>query len=275
MVAHLIKDEQNPAYDLLSKLMRTILDMANLTDKNRTNQIIKFLESLNIKSNRFKKIISLKDELIIANFDEALTHTSGNKIINYEKLEFFGDAVLRLAASNFIENNYKNMKVGVRSELRSQIVSDEWLTKLGKKINIEKVIIKGAKAVRDENSKDTIIGEATEALIGAIYKCFNSISEINLWLDELWEKDSEEILKAPHKFNAKSILQEWCQKKGLNLPIYRITEISKNHGDLRRFSCEIYINGSKKAASFGPSHKKAEKNAAFDLIEQFISDGKI
>ena len=203
MVAHLIKDEQNPAYDLLSKLMLTILDMANLTDKNRTNQIIKFLESLNIKSKRFKKIINLKDELMIANFDEALTHTSGNKIINYEKLEFFGDAVLRLAASNFIEKNYKNMKVGVRSELRSQIVSDEWLTKLGKKINIETVIIKGAKAVRDENSKDTIIGEATEALIGAIYKCFNSICEINLWLDELWEKDSEEILKAPHKFNAK------------------------------------------------------------------------
>ena len=60
-----------------------------------------------------------------------------------------------------------------------------------------------------------------------------------------------------------------------NLIADLITEISKNHGDLRRFSCEIYINGSKKASSFGPSHKKAEKNAAFDLIEQFINDGKI
>ena len=79
--------------------------------------------------------------------------------------------MLRLAASNFIEKKYPHMSVGERSELRAQIVSDEWLTKLGGKINIEKLIIKGPKALGDENSKNTIIGEATEALIGALYKC--------------------------------------------------------------------------------------------------------
>ena len=49
------------------------------------------------------------------------------------------------------------MSVGQRSELRAQIVSDEWLTKLGIKIGIEKLIIKGPKALGDENSKNTII----------------------------------------------------------------------------------------------------------------------
>ena len=83
------------------------------------------------------------------------------------------------------------MSVGERSELRAQIVSDEWLTKLGEKIDIEKLILKGPKALGDENSKNTIICEATEALIGAVYKCFNSIQEVNLWLDDIWEKDSE------------------------------------------------------------------------------------
>ena len=83
------------------------------------------------------------------------------------------------------------MNVGERSELRAHIVSDEWLTQLGEKIDIDKLIIKGPKALGDENSKSTIIGEATEALIGAIYKCFNSIQEVNLWLDDIWEKDSE------------------------------------------------------------------------------------
>ena len=92
------------------------------------------------------------------------------------------------------------MSVGERSELRAQIVSDEWLTKLGGEIGIEKLIIKGPKALGDENSKNTIIGEATEALIGALYKCFNSIQEVNLWLDDIWEKDSEIFLKAPYKF---------------------------------------------------------------------------
>ena len=120
----------------------------------------------------------------------------------------------------------------------------------------------------DDNSRDTIIADSTEALIGAIYKCFSSIKEVNIWLDDLWKKDAELFLKAPYKFNAKSALQEWCQGKGLNLPIYEINEVSKSHGDSKRFSCTIYINGYKKAVCFGSSHKKAEKNAASVLIEK-------
>jgi ribonuclease-3 len=248
--------------------------MDTLIDDKRLEQIIKFLNSLEINSKRFIKIINEKDKLILHTFNEALTHSSANNIVNYEKLEFFGDAVLRLSASDFIERTYKSMSVGSRSELRSQIVSDEWLTELGKKIFIEKVIIKGPKAMGDENSKDTIIAETSEALIGAIYKCFNSINEVNIWLDNFWKKDAELYLQAPHKYNAKSALQEWCQSQGFDLPIYKIYEVSKNHGDPKRFSCEIYINGSKKAFSFGHSHKKAEKNAASILIQEIFQRKK-
>ncbi len=248
--------------------------MDNLINEKRTEQIIKFLNSLDIKSKRFIEIINKKDKYIIHNFNEALTHSSANQVFNYEKLEFFGDAVLRLSASDFIERTYHNMSVGNRSELRSQIVSDEWLTRLGKKISIDKVIIRGPKAMGDKNSKETIIAETSEALIGAIYKCFNSIHEVNIWLDNFWEKDAELYLKAPYKFNAKSALQEWCQKNGFNLPVYKISEISQNHGDPKRFSCEIYINGYKEAFSFGHSHKKAEKNAASDLIEKIFQKEK-
>ena len=126
----------------------------------------------------------------------------------------------------------------------------------------------------DQKSKDTIIAESSEAIIGALYKCFDSIIEVNVWLDNFWEKDAELYLKEPHKYNAKSALQEWCQRKGFDLPIYKIYEISKNHGDPKRFSCEIYINGSKKADSFGQSHKKAEKNAASLLIEKIFQEEK-
>jgi len=166
------------------------------------------------------------------------------------------------------------MNVGERSELRSQIVSDDWLIKLGKKIDIEKVIIKGPKAIGDENSKNTIIGETTEALIGALYKCFNSIEEVNLWLDDIWEKDSEILLKSPYKFNAKSALQEWCQSKGFDLPVYKIIEVSKKNGDPKRFSCDILIKGLKESSAFGKSHKQAEKNAAKNLVEKFITMGQ-
>jgi len=249
--------------------------MTNIINAKRVDQIITFLESLNIKSKRFSEIIRTQNISIIQDFNQAFIHSSEDKILNYEKLEFFGDAVLRLAASNFIEKKYPQMSVGERSELRAQIVSDEWLTKLGEKIEINKLIIKGPKALGDKNSKNTIIAEATEALIGAVYKCFNSIQEVNLWLDNIWEEDSKQFLKAPYKFKSKTILQEWCQSKGFDLPVYKITEISKKNGDLKRFSCDIFIKGLKESSAFGKSHKQAETNAARVLLEKFITIGKI
>ena len=249
--------------------------MTNIIKRKRINQIITFLKSLKIRSKRFSEIIETQNISAIQNFNQALIHSSDNKKINYEKLEFFGDAVLRLAASDFIEKKYPQMSVGERSELRAQIVSDEWLTKLGEKIGIEKLIIKGPKALGDENSKNTIIGEATEALIGAVYKCFNSIHEVNLWLDDIWDEDSKMFLEAPYKFKSKTVLQEWCQSKGFDLPIYKIIEVSKINGDPKRFSCEIFISGLKESSAFGKSHKQAETNAARVLIERFITIGKI
>ena len=236
MIAHLNKDEQNPAYDLLSNFCDYSNQMTSIIKAKMINQITTFLKSLNIKSKRFSEIIRTHNVSVIQDFNQAFIHSSGNKIVNYEKLEFFGDAVLRLAASNFIEKKYPQMSVGERSELRAQIVSDEWLTKLGEKIDIEKLIIKGPKALGDENAKNTIIGEATEALVGAVYKSFNSIQEVNLWLDDIWEKDSEIFLKAPYKFKSKTVLQEWCQSKGFNLPTYKIVEVSQKNWDPKRFS---------------------------------------
>tara|TARA_Y100001968_G_C19257991_1_gene667791 strand:- start:124 stop:873 length:750 start_codon:yes stop_codon:yes gene_type:complete len=249
--------------------------MTNIINTKRINQITTFLKSLNIQSKRFSEIIRTKNISVIQDFNQAFIHSSEDKIINYEKLEFFGDAVLRLAASNFIEKKYPQMSVGERSELRAQIVSDEWLTKLGKKIAIEKLIIKGPKALGDENSKNTIIGESTEALIGAVYKCFDSIQEVNLWLDDIWEEDSKIFLQAPYKFKPKTVLQEWCQSKCLNLPVYKIIEVSKKNGDPKRFLCDIFIEGLKESSAFGKSHKQAETNAARFLIEKYIKIGKI
>ena len=83
--------------------------MDPLIDDKRLEQIIKFLNSLDINSKRFIEIINQKDKLILHTFNEALTHSSANKIVNYEKLEFFGDAVLRLSASDFIAVSYTHL----------------------------------------------------------------------------------------------------------------------------------------------------------------------
>ena len=241
-------------------------------NKKRVIDIIKFLNSLKINSVKFEQILETNNLEELAIINEALTHSSMSKEMNHEKLEFLGDAVLRLSASEFIENYFEKLNVGERSELRAQIVSDEWLAKFGRKINLERIIIVGPKAMGDDFSKDTIIAEITEALIGAFYKCFNSVKEINLWLDKYWLKDSKLILDSPYKFNAKSKLQEWCQSRSIHLPIYKIIEISKTHGDQKRFYCEVFIEDKLYATSYGQSHKKAEKIAASKAIESIMSN---
>ena len=240
-------------------------------NKKRVADIVNFLKSLKINSVRFNKILETNNIDKIKIINEALTHSSMSKEFNHEKLEFLGDAVLRLSASEFIENNFQKLNVGERSELRAQIVSDEWLTNFGKKIHLEKIVIVGSKAMGDNFSKDTIIAEVTEALIGAFYKCFTSVKEINLWLDKYWLKDSKIILDQPYKYNAKSKLQEWCQSRSINLPIYKIIEISKTHGDQKRFYCEVFIEDKLYATSYGQSHKKAEKIAASKAIESIMN----
>ena len=70
-------------------------------------------------------------------------------------------------------------------------------------------------------------------------------------------------------------MQEWCQSKGFDLPVYKITEVSKKNGDPKRFSCEIFIKDLREASSFGKSHKQAESNAAKIVIEKFLTEGKI
>ena len=246
--------------------------MSNSIDNKRIRKIISFLRTLKIDSPRFTELLDEENLNMINIINEALTHSSANQNINHEKLEFFGDAVLRLSASEFIENNFQRMQVGKRSELRAQIVSDEWLTEFGKKIKLEKIIIIGPKAMGDCQSKDTIMAEITESLIGAIYKCFNSIKEINLWLDKYWIEDSKQILEKPYKFNAKSTLQEWCQKEGIKLPEYKLIETSRINGDSQRFFCELSIEGKIYANAYGQSHKKAEKNAAILALEKIYKN---
>ena len=236
----------------------------------RVKDIVNFLKSLEIKSVRLTQILETNNPEKLRIINEALTHSSVGKDINHEKLEFLGDAVLRLSASEFIENNFQRLNVGERSELRAQIVSDEWLAKFGGKIHLEKIIIVGPKAIGDNFSKATIIAEITEALIGAFYKCFNSVKEINLWLDQYWLEDSKIILDSPYKFNAKSKLQEWCQSQSMSLPKYKISENSKIHGDKKRFFCELFIDDKLYATSYGQSHKKAEKDAAAKAIESIM-----
>jgi len=225
----------------------------------RINQLKIFLNRVKLDQ---KLLLKNNRKLNFNILNEALTHSSANSKNNYEKLEFLGDAVLRLTASEFIASNYPNMNVGERSALRAQLVSDRWLTKVGQSIVIEKILIIGMKAEKDSSALATLQAEATEALIGAIYESCKDLELIHNWLYKYWQEESLVVLKDPNKHNSKSALQEWTQSKGLNLPRYEVKEMSKIHGDQKRFLCKVHIGEEITGQGWGGSRKDAEKVAA-------------
>ena len=198
---------------------------------------------------------------------EALTHTSSGLNPHHEQLEFLGDAVLRLAASEFIASFYPTMPVGERSSLRAQLVSDRWLADLGSSIEIERWWRIGPKTSGDVTAAATIRAELSEALIGAVYK-IDGLSAVHQWLTPQWQRSAEAVLSDPHRGNCKSALQEWSQGRGLGLPSYICEELNQRHGDPHRFRCKVTLPPKIAAEGWGRSRRDAEQKAARAALDQ-------
>ena len=198
---------------------------------------------------------------------EALTHTSSGLNRHHEQLEFLGDAVLRLTASEFIASAYPHMPVGERSSLRAQLVSDRWLAELGANVEIEHWWQIGPKASGDPTAAATIRAELSEALIGAVYR-INGLTAVHQWLTPHWQRSAEAVLSDPHRGNCKSALQEWSQGEGLGLPTYSSEEMSQHHGDPRRFRCSVTLPPQLAAEGWGRSRRDAEQQAARAALDQ-------
>jgi len=239
-----------------------------LIPNERICQLQLLLNSLSIEIDLFEKKGQNNVQRNISIFNEALTHTSANSIINHERLEFLGDAVLRLTASEFIENRYPNMQVGERSALRGELVSDRWLSQVGKKIKIKDFLILGPQAAGDISALTTLEAEATEALIGAIYQSSLGIKTVHLWLTPYWTETSRAFLADPYKYNSKSALQEWSQKLRLKLPEYLCIEENQRHGDAKRFFSTVHLDGEKIGEGWGSSRRVAEQEAARQALDK-------
>ena len=205
--------------------------------------------------------IPIETELLIL-VDQALTHISSGRSRNLERLEFLGDAVLRLAATEFIDRHHSDLEVGACSNLRAQLVSDRWLAEVGATLAIEKHLLLGRHAQGDRSAQSRLRADATEALIGAMYATFGDLEAINRWLTPHWHSTARAVLATPHQFNGKTALQEWSQGQALGLPDYFTKECSRQHGDPERFHCQVSIQDRVLGEAKGRSRKEAEQNAA-------------
>ena len=199
--------------------------------------------------------------------DQALTHVSTGQARNLERLEFLGDAVLRLAATEFIDRHHANLAVGACSNLRAQLVSDRWLADVGATLAIEQHLLLGRHAQGDRSAQSRLRADATEALIGALYSALRDLEPVHRWLTPHWRATAQAVLATPHQFNGKTALQEWSQGQGLGLPDYATEECSQKHGDPERFLCRVSVRNKKLAEAKGRSRKEAEQNAAATALQ--------
>ncbi|SFI57105.1 ribonuclease III [Olleya namhaensis] len=213
-------------------------------------------------------------------YQTAFTHRSMNikddkgHIINYERLEFLGDAMLSAVIAHHLYMEVPGGDEGYLTKMRSKIVSREHLNELGKDLGLIKLV---ESKIPKGQFGDNIHGNLFEALIGAIYldrgykNCDKFIQKrvINPYVDI--EKLEGKVI------SYKSLLIEWCQKekKVFDYNVYEDT----GNDDVKHFSVKLSIDKKVIAKARATSKKKAEekasKRAYFALQSQINKAGFI
>ncbi|WP_104735194.1 ribonuclease III [Hanstruepera ponticola] len=221
-----------------------------------------------------QKILGFKPRKIKF-YQTAFTHRSMNikdsegHPINYERLEFLGDAMLGSVIASHLYTEVPSGDEGYLTKMRSKIVSREHLNELGKDLNlvdlVESKIPKG-------QFGDNIYGNLFEALIGAIfldrgYKYCEKFIYKKVIIPYV------DIEKLEGKvISYKSLLIEWCQKEKKTFD-YNVYEDTGND-DIRHFSVKLSINDKIVSKARATSKKKAEEKAskrAFFVFQNQIS----
>lgn len=202
---------------------------------------------------------------------QALTHSSYanekklGKLGCNERLEFLGDAVLELVSSDVLYAKFPKIPEGELTKKRASLVCEPSLAYCARQFDLPKYLLLGrGEDMTGGRMRDSIVSDATEALLGAIY------------LDGGFEKAREFVLKfilndMEHKqlfYDSKTILQELVQEKGRQTVEYVLTgETGPDHN--KQFSVDVLINGIPAGSGTGHTKKAAEQAAAYQAIRGY------
>ena len=200
---------------------------------------------------------------------KALTHTSyayEHNIESNEKLEFLGDSILEFITSDYLFENYKNLREGEMTKVRATVVCEKSLHKVAQKHNFSDFLYLGKSEEKSRGAtKPAILADSVEAVIAAIYidggleyaKKFiieNLKDEIKIASEHVGQKDY------------KTVLQEKLQENGeVKIKYTIIKEIGPEHD--KTFEAEVECNGKRLATGIGKSKKMAEMEAARKALE--------
>lgn len=199
--------------------------------------------------------------------ERALTHASvrgGKKArVDNERLEFIGDRVLGLAIVEMLNEDFPEANEGEMARRYNRLVRGETCAKVGRELGLgAHLILSESEAESGGRNKVTIIADAVEAVLGAVF-VDGGFEKARAVVRRLWASTQEQ--KPDATADAKSALQEWAQGKGLALPQY-IEVARKGPDHAPRFTSEVRIDGKEPARGEGASKRAAEQAAANALL---------
>lgn len=177
-----------------------------------------------------------------------------------ERLEFLGDAVLELAVTDFLFNNYSEPE-GILTSWRAALVRTESISDAGQKLGYEPLVrmSKGEKA-GSERARQQILANAFEAVIGAIY-LEKGYAEAEKFIQKHICTKLEAILKEGTWRDPKSWLQEVSQRVDGQTPLYKVLEeVGPDHDKV--FTLGVYVGEKLMGKGIGPSKQAAQQEAA-------------
>ena len=205
-----------------------------------------------------------KDKTVLK---EALTHKSfageHRGIKHNERLEFLGDSILGAIVADYIYQQCPHDEEGVLSKIKANLVSRRNLYLWGKQLNLGKFIALGrGELATGGRERDSIISNAMEAVIGAIY------------LDGGYEAARALILPWVHTQplsqdaqDFKSRLQEQLQQLGPHIPAYEIVQtVGPDHDKV--FTVRVSLDGKELGTGKGHNKKQAEQAAAQQALSK-------
>jgi ribonuclease-3 len=200
---------------------------------------------------------------------QALRHASSlsadSASMSYQRLEFLGDSVLNLCVAEEVYTLFPAAGEGELTRARSSLINNRNLHALGVAIGLPE-IMRTDRSVRSKGGGITpkMVADVVEAITGAIFLDGGFIAARTFVRDHLLADAAVVDLAA--RFDGKTRLQEWCQKKRLPLPEYRLLgESGPPHA--RTFRVEVAACGERNEST-GTSKKEAEMNAATTLLAQ-------
>lgn len=195
-------------------------------------------------------------------FRKALTHSSHGGD-NYERLEFLGDRVLGLVMADWLYEAFPDEPEGRLSRRLNALVAGEVCAEVGREIGVPRFLTLGKQA-RDDgaNDSDNVLGDAVEALIGALY-LDGGLAPATAFVRRAWESRVAALEEAPK--HPKSELQEWAATNLRKPPGYALVSRTGPH-HAPRFLVEVSIAGTGAERAEGSSKQEAETAAASLLL---------